>query len=307
MSLGQRPSVPEPPDSPYSPGFIDLHAHTNESDGSLTPEELVRLAKQTGLDALGITDHDTFAGYIKALPFARDAGLDLVCGIELNTRLSSSDRPDARSVHLLAYFPGGSPSTEFVSWLLGQQDERRRRNRELVEALRNRGIDISLSEVESRGRSLAGRPHFARILVEKGYAANHEDAFQRFVGEDAPSFVERQSITTEDAIQIVRQAGGIPVIAHPIRLQLSRQAEENILSRLKRAGLAGLEIYHSEHPPELQAHYRQLAEQLELLPTGGSDFHGKAKPGIRLGTGLNGNLRVPLALLDGIRQFAENR
>ncbi len=295
----------EPLDSPYSPGFIDLHAHTTESDGSLTPEELVRLAKRTGLDALAITDHDTFAGYTKALPFARDSGLYLVCGIELNTKLSSDCR-QARSVHLLAYFPAGAPSTEFVAWLLGQQEERRRRNRELVEALRERGIDISLAEVESRGRSLAGRPHFARILVEKGYAANHEDAFQRFVGEDAPSFVERQSITTEDAITIVHRGGGIPVIAHPIRLQLSRDAEENILSRLKRAGLAGLEVYHSEHSSELQAHYRQLAERLELIPTGGSDFHGNAKPNIRLGTGLNGNLRVPLAFLDGIRQFAEN-
>lgn len=302
--LGQDPPVAERPNSPYSPGFIDLHSHTSESDGSLTPEELVRLATETRLDALAITDHDTFTGYTKALPFAREAGLDLVCGIELNTKLFSSDRRQEKSVHLLAYFPGGAPSTEFVAWLLGQQEERRRRNRELVEALRHRGVDISLSEVESRGRSLAGRPHFARILVEKGYAATHGDAFERFIGEDAPSFVERQSITTEDAIRIVHQGVGIPVIAHPIRLQLSRDAEENVLNRLKRAGLAGLEVYHSEHPPELQAHYRQLAEQLELLPTGGSDFHGRAKPNVRLGTGLNGNLRVPLAFLDGIRQFA---
>ncbi len=297
----------EPPDSPYSPGLVDLHSHTNESDGSLTPEELIQLAKQTGLEALGITDHDTIAGYTKALPFARDAGLDLVCGIELNTKLQFSERQETRSVHLLAYFPASAPSTGFMAWLLGQQDERRRRNRDLIAALKGQGIDISLSEVEARGRSLAGRPHFARILVEKGYAADHEDAFLRFIGEDAPSFVERQSITTESAIQIVRQGGGVPVIAHPVRLQLPRHAEEKVLTRLKQAGLAGLEIYHSEHSPEQQAHYRQLAEQLELLPTGGSDFHGKAKPNVKLGTGLNGNLCVPRAFLDAVRQYTERQ
>jgi hypothetical protein len=297
--------VSEPPDSPYSPGLIDLHSHTNESDGSFTPEELVRLAKETGLDALGITDHDTIAGYTKALPFAHDAGLDLVCGIELNTKLQLSDRPETRSVHLLAYFPVTAPSTEFMAWLLGQQDERRRRNRDLVEALKGQGIDISLSEIEARGRSLAGRPHFARILVEKGYAADHEDAFLRFIGEDAPSFVQRQSIIIENAIQIVRQGGGVSVIAHPIRLQLQRDAEEKVLARLKQVGLAGLEVYHSEHSPEAQAHYRQLAEKLELLPTGGSDFHGRAKPNVKLGAGLNGNLRVPRAFLDGLRQYTE--
>jgi len=295
----------EPPDLPGSPGLIDLHSHTNESDGSLAPEELVLLAKQTGLEALGITDHDTIAGYAKALPFAREAGLDLVCGIELNTKLQLSDRQETRSVHLLAYFPATPPSTEFMAWLLGQQDERRRRNRNLVEALKGQGIEISLSEVEARGRSLAGRPHFARILVEKGYAVDHEDAFHRFIGEDAPSFVERQSITTEDAIRIVRQGGGLPAIAHPIRLQLPPDREEKLLLRLKQAGLVGLEVYHSEHSAERQAHYRQLAEQLQLLPTGGSDFHGRAKPNVKLGTGVNGNLRVPRAFLDGLREYTE--
>jgi 3',5'-nucleoside bisphosphate phosphatase len=282
--------------------FIDLHSHTNESDGSLTPEELVLLASRSDLDALAITDHDTFSGYEKALPFARDAGLDLVRGIELNSRLNLGDESE-RSVHLLGYFPRREPSQEMVAFLEEQRKERRSRNQRLVDALQRRGVNIALEEVESRGRSLAGRVHFARILVEKGYAADSSDAFRRYLGEDAPTYVHRESQTVEQTIQILRQAGGVPVLAHPIRLSLPRDTERRLLLQLKQAGLLGLEVYHSEHSPTLQAHYRQLAEELDLLPTGGSDFHGTVKPDIDLGTGLHGNVRVPREFLDRMREL----
>jgi hypothetical protein len=285
-------------------GFVDLHVHTNESDGSIAPANLVELARQADLVALAITDHDTLAGYEKAAPFARQAKLDLLCGIELNTKMGASPRSAGRTAHLLAYFLDGPPSGEFSEWLTEQQSGRRTRNRKLVESLQKRGIDITLPEVEARGRSLAGRPHFARILVDKGYARNSQDAFDRFIGEQAPCFVERQSISTEEAIRIVRHSHGIPVLAHPIRLGLAREVERETLAYFKDAGLGGLEIYHSEHPPDLQAHYRQLAAELALLPTGGSDFHGDAKPDIHLGTGLNGNVRVPREFVDGLRAFA---
>ena len=159
--------------------------------------------------------------------------------------------------------------------------------------------------METVCRSLTGRVHFARVLVEKGYAANVEDAFQRYLGEDAPSYVERESQSTEDAIRIVRDGGGVPVLAHPVRLSLTRDVEEEAIRHLKNAGLLGLEIYHSEHPPDLQAHYRQLAEAFDLLPTGGSDFHGTIKPNIQLGSGNNGNVRVPREFLDRMRQFVQ--
>jgi len=280
--------------------FIDLHAHTNESDGSLTPEELVLLAARSDLDALAITDHDTFAGFEKAAPFAARAGLDLIRGIELNSKLSLENGAQ-RSVHLLSYFPSHEPSQEFIAFLEEQRRERRSRNRKLADALQQRGVNVTLEEVEARGRSLAGRVHFARILVEKGYAADSHDAFRRYLGESAPTYVHRESQTIEQAVQTVRHGGGIPVLAHPIRLSLSREAERPLLARLKDAGLIGLEIYHSEHSPELQAHYRQLAEELDLLPTGGSDFHGSPKPDIDLGTGLHGNVRVPREFLDRMR------
>jgi predicted metal-dependent phosphoesterase TrpH len=288
--------VADHPDLPYDPGSVDLHSHTSESDGTLSPRELIELAKRSGLDALAITDHDTFSGYQQALPVAEQLGLPLLCGIELNTRF----RKNEASVHLLAYFPAGLPGGEFSDWLSGQQIERRNRNRKLVENLQSQGLNITLEEVERRGRSLAGRPHFARILVDKGYASDHEDAFRRYIGEDAPAFVERQSMTTSEAIRVVRAADGIPVIAHPVRLKLSREAEGEFFRTLKDAGLLGLEVYHSEHSPTLQAHYRQLAEELHLLPTGGSDFHGSAKAGTELGTGVNGNIRVPKRFFDNL-------
>jgi predicted metal-dependent phosphoesterase TrpH len=282
--------------------FIDLHSHTNESDGSLTPEELVRLALRNDLDALAITDHDTFAGYETAAPFARDKGLDLLRGIELNSRLKFGNEPE-RSVHLLGYFPRGDPAGQFVVFLEEQRRERRSRNIRLANKLRQRGVNITVEEVEARGRSLAGRVHFARILVEKGHAADSSDAFRRYLGEDAPTYVPRDSYTLEETIQIVRGGGGIPVLAHPVRIAIVRDAERRLFAHLKDAGLMGLEIYHSEHSPALQAHYRQLAEELDLLPTGGSDFHGGPKPDIELGTGLKGNVRVPRNFLDRMREL----
>lgn len=287
-------------------GYIDLHSHTTESDGTYSPREIVDLAVKNGLDALAITDHDTFSGWEKALPFAQQAGLDLVRGIELNSRLNLSEKGGGhRHVHLLGYFPVKPPSQQFLDWLESERQDRRNRNRKLADALGKQGIEVSLEEVEARGKSLAGRAHFAQLLVEKGYVRSFEEAFARYLGESAPSYVERQSLNTEAVIQRINAAGGISVVAHPVRLSLSREPERVELTRLKSAGLRGLEIYHSDHPPELQAHYRQLAEELDLLPTGGSDFHGLIKPDIQLGTGMRGNIRVSAEFLARLRQFVQ--
>ncbi len=281
--------------------FIDLHSHTNESDGSFSPSELVALAVQTDLSALAITDHDTLSGYLEARQPAHAAGLDLVCGIELNTRMRPDGPLNRRAVHLLAYFLTDGPPAEFANWVEGEQNERRERNARLAAMLRSHGLSVTLEEVEARGKSLTGRPHFARVLVEKGYAKSSEEAFAKFLGEQAPTFVERQSRTAEEVIGIVRSAGGVPVVAHPVRLALPRDQERALLLQYKEAGLIGLEIYHSEHPPELQAYYRQLADELDLYPTGGSDFHGAIKRDIELGTGMRGNVRVPLRFLEDLR------
>ncbi len=132
---------------------------------------------------------------------------------------------------------------------------------------------------------------------------NFEEAFRRYLGEEAPSYVERDSKTTEEVIALALQGGGIPVVAHPIRIGLARAVEHDVLGRLKDAGLVGLEVCHSDHPPALQAYYQTLADEFGLLPTGGSDFHGAVKPDIELGTGRAGNVRAPLAFLEGLRQY----
>jgi predicted metal-dependent phosphoesterase TrpH len=284
---------------------IDLHSHTNASDGTLTPAELIALAKRNKLEALAITDHDTFEGYDAALPIANTAGFDLVRGIELNSRLLLDGATQPRFVHVLVYFPSNQPTREFHNWLAQQRAERRERNEKLVKSLQEAGVDITLAEVEARGRTLTGRPHFARVLVEKGYAANFDEAFRKYLGEEAPSYVERDSFTTEEVIKFAREGGGLPAVAHPIRIGMQRATERDVLKRFKQSGLVGLEVYHSEHPPSLQTYYRQLADELQLLPTGGSDFHGAVKPDIDLGSGRDGNVQVPLEFLEGLRRFVQ--
>lgn len=287
--------------------MIDLHAHTNESDGTLTPSELVRLAVQSGVEALAVTDHDTFEGYEKSTLPASESGLELIRGIELNSR---SDRAGDRTrwVHVLAYFPSGDAGPAFMDWLQSQKQDRRDRNTRLTERLQEQGVDITLAEVEGRGRSLAGRPHFARLLLDKGYVASLDEAFRRYIGEDAPAFVERQSHTTAEVIQIIRRGSGIPVVAHPVRVGLAHDGtERDWLLSLKDQGLLGLEVYHSDHDAALQAYYSRLAAELDLLPTGGSDFHGSVKPDIALGSGRRGNVTVPYAFLTALKEFAPRK
>ncbi len=267
--------------------MIDLHSHTNESDGTFTPLELVDLAAKVGLDALAISDHDTFAGFDQALPAAQSRGLDLVRGIELSTRVPGSK---VRAVHLLGYFLHQPPSEAFREWLGELIAGRRDRNRRLIASLHEQGIDIDLAEVERLGRTLTGRPHFARLLIQKGYVRSYVERFAPFV---------------EAAIQRVIDAGGLPVLAHPIRLGFrDPKLEENFIRDLRDAGLRGIEVFHSDHSPDDMQRYAGLARKYDLAVSGGSDFHGEVKPQISLGTGLRGNLDIPKSVLDGLRAVA---
>jgi hypothetical protein len=278
---------------------IDLHSHTNESDGTFTPLELVDLARERGLEALAISDHDTFAGFDQALPVAKSIGLDLVCGIELSTRVPGTK---VRTVHLLGYFLRQPPSEGFREWLGELIAGRRDRNQRLIQSLHDQGIDIELGEVERLGRTLTGRPHFARLLIQKGYVTSFDEAFQRYLGESAPSYVERFAPYIAVAIERVIDAGGLPVLAHPIRLGFrDPKPEEKFIADLRDAGLRGIEVFHSDHRPEDMERYAALARKLNLAISGGSDFHGEVKPQISLGTGFKGNLNIPKSVLDGLR------
>jgi len=278
---------------------IDLHTHTNESDGSCTPLELVDHALAMGLEALAISDHDTFAGYDQAVEPARTYGLDLVCAIELSTRLMGDIR---RTVHVLAYFLHDPPNAEFRGWVNQLLETRRERNVRLVAKLQSMGVPIELSEVERIGRTLTGRPHFARVLIRKGFASDYDDAFRRYFGESAPAFVERHGPEVSEAAAQVRAAGGLAVIAHPIRLGVrDAAAEEALIRDLRDAGLGGIEVYHSDHAAADVQRYAGLAKKYDLAVTGGSDFHGDAKPDVELGRGRRGNLDVPKSVLDALR------
>ena len=274
--------------------MIDLHSHTEASDGSLSPSELIEQARRAGIRVLGITDHDTFAGYDAAVPFARQAGIELVCGIELSTKL------DGRSVHLLGYFLSQDELGELREWVLEMQASRRSRNLRLIESLRSLGLDITLEEVLARGKGLTGRPHFAQVLAAKGYVANTEQAFDDYLGESAAGYVYRTEPTFAEAVAMIRKAGGIASLAHPIRIAGDVAA---FMPRLCSDGLNAIEVYHSSHQPSHTETYLALAGQYALHVTGGSDFHGDAKPEIRLGTGRDRNLKIPADLFEKLRGY----
>ena len=264
--------------------MIDLHSHTNESDGSCSPEQLIAEAVSAGVDRLGITDHDTFAGYDEARDAAARAGVELVRGIELSTRLHD------HSAHLLGYFPGTGGLGAFRKWVLELQASRRERNQRLAMRLRELGFDVTAEEAEALGRGMTGRPHFAQIMVEKGYASNLRQAFDDYLDESAKGYVYRREPSFAEGVRHIRDAGGIASLAHPIRVAGDVPA---MMPELCAAGLNAMEAYHSDHGPGETELYLGLAKRYGLLVTGGSDFHGAMKPEVCLGTGYKGNLQVP--------------
>ena len=278
--------------------MIDLHSHTDRSDGTFSPAELVAEAVRSGLTALAITDHDTFQGYDDAVPFAAEAGLELVCGIELSTRYQGN------SVHLLGYFLDGPPSDDLRGWLSLLQKNRRERNIRLIEKLQSLKVEITLAEVEAVGRTLTARPHFARVLVEKGYSTDIQDAFDQYLDESARGYVHRQEVPMEHALERIVKAGGIPSLAHPVRVAKNNWEKlAGYVEDLAGYGLRAVEVYHSDHSPENVSYYHSLADRNGLAVTGGSDFHGGNKPSIVLGTGIRGNLKVPDSVLVELKQL----
>jgi len=275
--------------------LIDLHSHTNESDGTCSPAELIDEALRAGVDVLGITDHDTFRGFDQAAPLARQAGIEAICGIELSTKLHS------QSVHLLGYFLGDDRLHDFRKWVLEMQASRRERNVRLAARLRELGFDVTLEEAEARGRGMTGRPHFAQLLVEKGYVQSLRQAFDEYLDESAKGYVHRIEPQFAEGVARIRDAGGIASLAHPVRVKGDVPA---LLPELCDAGLNAIEAYHSDHARRDTEQYLGLAERYGLMVTGGSDFHGDVKPGVLLGSGYAGNLRIPADLIDQLRQHA---
>lgn len=273
--------------------MIDLHCHTRESDGTDAPHALVELAAASGISTLSITDHDTFAGYDATVAHAAGLGVELICGVEL------SCRHEEKTVHLLGYFPGpaGAPAA-FRDWVAGILASRTERNRKLIEKLNGMGIDITLDEVQAIGGSVTGRPHFANVLVAKGHATDRNDAFRRLIGEEGAAFVERIGPTLAEAASRIQESGGVSSLAHPVRIGYFREPEKELalMAELRESGLSAVEVYHSDHTAALSERYLEFAQLLGLLQTGGSDYHGGNKPGLRLGA-----VPVPNSVLEGLR------
>ncbi len=267
--------------------MVDLHTHSTASDGTYRPAELVRLAESEGLYALALTDHDTVEGLSEALSAAREAGLRFVPGVEISVKFEGSGH-----CHILGYFV--DPKNENLRRTLSLlQQARSERNARMVEKLQALGVEITLEEVAARaGGGEIGRPHFAALLVEKGVVRSPEEAFERYLRKGAPAYVPKARLSPEEAFSAIRAAGGIAVLAHPVHLRLSPEELTRYVARLKEFGLSGIEAYYTDHSPEFTALCLDLSRRFDLVPTGGSDFHGRNKPDIKLGRGL-GNLRVP--------------
>lgn len=266
---------------------IDLHAHTHCSDGSLRPAALVALAKEVGLSGLAVTDHDTTAGLHEARAAGASMGVDVWLGVEITARFPG------RAMHLLAYgFDEREP--DFVAMLEEIVRGRELRNPRILDRLAALGVPVTMDEVraESRGEVI-GRPHIAQAMRRRGHVPDTKAAFTQYLRDGGPAFVPSDSVEPVEVVRRVRAAGGTTVIAHPKQLRLESVAKhEKVVDELAAEGLGGIEVDHPSQKPEERDVFRRLAESRGLVSTGGSDFHGAAKPDIRLGTG-DGTISVP--------------
>lgn len=273
--------------------LVDLHTHSNASDGELSPRELVRAAARAGLAAVALTDHDTLDGLEEALEAGREEGIEVVPGCELSVTDAS------RELHLLGLWvrPGGR---ELAGMLETLRRDRLERNKIIVEKLTALGIPIEYAEVEGLARGTVGRPHIAKILVERGVVRDYEAAFRQYLGRQGRAFAPKRQLSLATAAQVLADEGATVALAHPYLLGVNGREFENLLRRYKACGVDSLEAYYTDHSPVRTREYVTLAERLDMGVCGGSDFHGSVKPGIRLGVG-KGKLGVPVAVLDALK------
>lgn len=282
--------------------YIDLHVHSNVSDGTYTPAEVVKRAVKNHLSAFALTDHDTVGGTDEALFQAekfRNEGIEIrvVPGVEISVSYRGSD------VHILGLLIDHK-NPELVKSLEDAVAKRELRNEKMAEKLSGAGIDISLEKLkEADPGSVITRAHFAKYLAANGYVKSVSDAFKKYLNPDRPYFVPREYMKPEKAIGLIKAAGGVPVLAHPL-LYHYPLSEVDIMAKLfKEYGLAGIEaIYHANTGFD-ESHVKKIARKYGLLITGGSDFHGLNKPNIDIGVG-QGNLKIPYELLEKLDEFA---
>ncbi len=257
---------------------VDFHMHTTFSDGSYTPEELLRYCKEKNLRAVAVTDHDTVTSYDEAKAAADKYGIELIPGIEISCQFEPG------TLHILGYFlnpkdPG------LLKGLEELQKARAERNPMIIEKLNKLGLKITLEEVIAQsGGDQVGRPHFAQVLIKKGYVKNNEQAFRNYLGKGASAYVDKRRLSAKDGVDLITKAGGLAVVAHPKQLKITdRSRLIELFKEWKSYGLKGVEAYSSCQSKSEQKFWHELGDELGLIITGGSDFHGKNKPDVDLG------------------------
>jgi predicted metal-dependent phosphoesterase TrpH len=284
--------------TPPKPACVDLHIHSTASDGSSSPLEIIEAAEKTGLRAIAITDHDTLEGSAEALACQDSHDVEVLSGIEISALF------DSGTMHILGYLV--RLDDEFLRETLQVvQGSREERNLKIIKKLQEMGLDIAYDEVaEVAGGGIVGRPHIAQVLIGKGIVRNLEEAFVKLLRKGAPAYQDRYRLEPAEAIQTILGAGGVPVLAHPSSLKTLSEGElDRLVSDLKKVGLKGIEAYYPGHGPSRIARYLSLAKRHGLVATGGTDFHGRIKPGIHLGVG-SGDLRVPYRAVEELREIA---
>ena len=274
--------------------YIDLHTHSTCSDGTLTPEEVVKEAKNAGLTAIALTDHDTIDGLSEAIEAGKKYGIEVITGIEFSVSADTE-------MHLLGLnFNLDCPEiTDILDEMIIQREKR---NVKVVKLLSDIGINITLEDIARESTSkVTGRSQIAKAMLKKGYVSGIKEAFDKYLSFGRPAFVERASLTPEDAIRIIKKSGGRAFLAHLNQTEKTDNELYSILSHLKECGLDGIEGYYTEYTDDMNMRYRKMAQDLGLMLSGGSDFHGANKDGYNIGTG-KGNLRIPHELLEKIKK-----
>jgi 3',5'-nucleoside bisphosphate phosphatase len=279
--------------------WVDLHVHTWESDGSLSPSACVDEAARLGLAALAVTDHDTVAGNAEAAARGAERGIEAVPGVELSATLGHW------GIHILGYWP--DPETEGLRSVLARLAEgRRERNPQILDRLSQFGLPVAAEEVAAEaGGEVIGRPHIAAVMLRRGYVGSFQEAFSRYLSRGARAYVPRWKPTAAEAIAALRAARAVPVLAHPGAMGASKADEvAAVVVQLVRVGLCGLEVLYPTHDPGQVAAYTRIARQHGLVATGGTDFHGASKPEIQMGSG-TGRMSVPARFLEDLRDARE--
>ena len=281
--------------------FVDLHCHSTASDGTFSPTQVVDLAVGSGLSALALTDHDTIGGVAEAAAAAKKAGVDFLPGIEI-----SAEYPHPGTMHILGYGidPESSTLKELTTTLIAGRDNR---NPRIIAKLQELGVKITMEEVENQaGGNVVGRPHIAAILHRKGYVSSIKEAFNKYLAQGAPAYFDKERLTPKQALEMIRSCGGLPVLAHVIQLRTDNDGQlDRVVKDMVDLGLAGIEVFHSDHNPDWIDKCQRLAAKYKLLKTGGSDFHGNNKAHIELGNARG--QRVPREWFDALVAASASR